>query len=294
MLKNAIVYSVVMPCVDKMLEAMDGANLFARKPTTNQQSTFGWGKHPVSNACVTGFPGGYALTLETWKKTIKPSILRELVNETVEMFDRPVKKKEKDMIREDIITDLLLTTPPEKKLIHAYYLTDAAQLIVDAGTAKDAEVMCAFIRRTLGSLKTTTLHVDTVNGLTKHIRDYLENPNQQFLPHYKLGSELKLVDLNGAAVHYRNLNLTDEGTAGEIIALIDEAFMTVKSVEMSSLDDGFSFNLTDGFKFKKIKFEATDGEFEEDAAAETYTISRLVNQLVDHFDTVSGDSKQED
>lgn len=293
MLKNAIVYSVVMPCVDKMLEAMDGANLFARKPTEHQQVTLGWGKHPVSGARITGFPGGYALTLEIWEKTVKPSALRELVNEKVKMFDHPVKKKEKDAIREEIITGLLPTTPPDKKLIHAYYLTDAAQLIVDTGTEKDAETMCAFIRKTLGSLKTTTLHVDTINGLTKHIRDYLENPDQQFLPHYKLGSELKLVDLNGAAVHYRNLNLTDEGTANEIIAMIDEAFMTVKSVEMLSLHDGFSFNLTDGFKFKKIKFEATDGEFEEDAAAETYTISRLVNQLVSRFDTV-GDSDQED
>lgn len=285
MLKNAIVYSVIMPGFEKMSDTVTSDVMKARKPLENEQLTRGWGDN-----AVVALNNGYRLSLTIWEKKIKPSIVRQLTNEQCDLFDRQVTKKERQEIQTEITTDLIRVTPAEKKVIHAYYLTESCQLIVDAGSANDAEAMVGFIRMTLGSLKTTTLHVDMVNGLTKHIRDYLENSNQMFLPHYKLGGDIKLVDLNGANVTYKGLNLTDEGTAGEIIAMIDEAFMTVKSVEMVSLDESFSFTLTDGFKFKQIKFEATDtDDVYDDLASETYTISRLVNELVGRFDAVGED-----
>jgi len=285
-MKNAICYSVIMPNVDNMRQAIIDSNNYARKPSDVETVTLGWSVHSVTGVTVSEFEGGYALVATLWEKKIKPSVIRQLVNEQCDLFDYPVKKRERDEIRDEILSKLTLTTPPERKNIVAYYLTDACQLIVDTASENDANVVTNLIRQTLGSLKSTTLHVDMVNGLSRHISDYLTNPNQQFLPPFNLGGDIKLVDLNGANVTYKNLNLTDEGTANEIVSMIDEAFMTVKSVEMVSNDESFSFTLTDGFKFKSIKWEDIDGEWSDDATMQTYTISRLVNQLVSRFDNV--------
>lgn len=268
MIKNAITYSVIMPqTVTEMGEFIDNAGFFTRKPGEQEVRTVGFAAHPISGAFVTAFPGGYCIVIREWEKKIKASVVRQLVQDRINalgLLDRTVSKKEKAEIKDDVIIGLVSRIPAESKDHYVYYSVDSKKLVVDTTSQKVADLCTSLLRKTIGSLKATTLYVDQSNGLTQKLVKHLDynDANTPFTGDIYLDSESTLVlkGYTGQALSYKNLDLYEEGTTCEIADMVKGKSMFVGSIALETENTGFI--LTDGFKLKSLNY----GDFDTSVA----------------------------
>jgi len=260
MIKSAISYSVEMPSLDEMRKFIDKAELNVTRPSAQQMSTFGFDIHPVTRELVSSFEGGYCLTFKKYEKKIKPAALREVLNAKYQNFEaelgRPLKQKEKASIKEDTIIDLLPNILPEPKVVFGYFDIKSKTLVIDTTEAKMADMATSLLRKCFGSLKATTLYIDASAGLTERLADfmYAAAPNAPFIPGLVLGGVLELKHPVEGEVKYKDMNLTEDGTSVEIVDMIRDTHMYVKTIRLGTQNHTW-FDLTDGFKMKGIKYD---------------------------------------
>ena len=262
MIKSAISYTVEMPTIAEMRKFIEKSNLTVTRPTSQQRSTFGFEIHPVTKELVSEFEGGYCLTLKQYEKKIDAKALREVLNAKYQNIEDetgvPLKRKEKDAIKDDTVLDLLPGILPTPKVVFVYYRIASKTLIVDTAETKMADNATSLLRKCIGSLEATTLYIDAAAGLTAKLAEYLHTITlDDFIPGLKLGTTVELKHLIEGAVKYKDMKLTEDGTSVEIVDMIRDAHMYVKTIELHSGDD-FLFELTDGFKMKGIKYTEFD------------------------------------
>ena len=288
MIKNTISYHVEMPNVADMENFITNCDFKARKPGDAELQTVGFSAHPVTGQYVADFQDGYCITVVTWKKNIKASMIKPLLVERINALGYTPKKDEKSAIKDDIITELLAKIPAEPKTILAYYHLPTKKLIVDTSNQKDADLVTSLLRKTIGSLKATTLYVDQSVGLTAKLADHLYTINDgQFTSKLRLGNTLTLKGHEGDSVTYKNRLLTEDGTSVEIVDMIRDEKMNVKEVEL--ICDDVTFKLTDGFKLKSINYGDMDTDTEywqDDAWLCVTTVSKILTHLVSEFTVV--------
>lgn len=280
MIKNAIIYSVVMPqTVAEMSKFIEDANYYEHKPSSAQVRTFGYRNHPVSGQYVTPFTNGYCIVFREWKKNIKASLVNHLVNEKLD--GRVVNRKEKAHIKDEVLVDLLAKTEPEPKDIYVYYNTKENVLIVNSTTSDVAESCLAMLRKTIGSLKTTTLHVDSRIGLTNRLVEFLKegDPHYSFVEGLVLHDRVQLSGYQKEKLTYNDVDLFDENTVNEIESKVSELNMYVTNINLGSSQETIDFTLTDGFKFKKITY----GDFDTNYGTELVNWDAVVTYCVSHI-----------
>lgn len=287
MIKNAISYHVEMPNYRDMTHFIVDSGFYARKPGNAELSTVGFSTHPETSAHISLYQGGYCLAVTVWKKNVKASMVKPLLQERIEALSYTPKKAEKSDIRDEIITDLIGKIPAEPKTIYVYYHTASKKLIVDTVNQKEADLVTGLLRKTIGSLKATTLYVDQSVGLTAHLSKHLrENRGKQLTKLLTLGNSITLKGCDSEAVNYKNIDLHAEGTCDEIADLIDDCNMTVKEVELQHGD--IIFKLTDGFKLKSVDYCDTTGEsdWQSDTYCSMVNLVSILDHLVSEFTVV--------
>lgn len=289
MIKNAISYHVEMPNTNDMTDFIVKSDFLARKPGNAELSTVGFSIHPESQLLVTEYSGGYCLAVTVWKKNVKTSTVKSLLQERVNALGYTPKKAEKADIRDEIITELVGKIPAEPKTIYTYYHTASKKLIVDSVNQKEADLVTTLLRKTIGSLKATTLHVDQSVGLTTRIADHLFTVNGKFTDLLTLGHTLVLKGYEGDSVTYKNRVLSEGGTSLEIVDMIRDEHMTVKEVELQYGD--IIFKLTDGFKLKSVNYGDTGGEsdWQSDTHYSMVNLVSILDHLVSEFTVVKGE-----
>lgn len=121
-------------------------------------STFGWskpfGKHGESLA---HFSNRRILVCAKREEKILPaSVINEMVADKVERIEleenRPVRKKERDELKENVLHTLLPQAFTKSSLQYAFIDMDSGLLVVNSSSFNKAEELAALLRKSLGTL----------------------------------------------------------------------------------------------------------------------------------------------
>lgn len=185
----------------------------AFRPCGNQDlSSFGWtnalGK---SSQLLSHFSNGrILLCAKREEKVLPPAVINDLLAEKVEQIEqaesRPVKKKEKDELKENLIHSLLPQAFKKSSLMFAFIDTKSGWLIVNSASFNKAEELLALLRKSLGSLPVIPAFANY--DLSVFLTHWL-NKNQ-IADGFELGLDAELIEPaeNGAKVVFKQHDLS--------------------------------------------------------------------------------------
>ena len=266
----------------------------AFKPCGPQEtSRQGWvspmGKH--SDLLVHSAGGYHLIALRKEEKLLPASVIKELVDEKVEMIEaeqhRKVRRKEKDELKEEVTLEMLPRAFSKNRRCYAYLAPADGVLVVDAGSSKQAEDLASTLRKSLGSLPVRPPAVEQAPAFT--FTGWL-NESIDLPVSIELGTECELKDTSedGGVVRCKGLDLQGD----EIRSHLD-AGMQVTKLSVT-WDDNLSFVLDEELGIRRLKFgdtlqEKLDDVDADDAAARfdaafslmTLELARLIPGLLE-------------
>ncbi len=292
--RNARVFRFTKP-FDITAEALEEKLLEdAFKPCGPQEtSRQGWvpplGKH--GDQLVHSAGGYHLITLRKEEKLLPGPVVKELVEEKVEAIEaeqhRKVRRKEKDELKEQVMLEMLPKAFSKNRRCYAYLAPNDGFLIVDAGSAKQAEDLASFLRKSLGSLPVRPPAVEQAPAftLTGWLNETIDLPAT-----LTLGTECELKDPSedGGVVRCKGLDLQGDEIRNHL-----EAGMQATRLSLT-WEDTLSFVLDEELGIRRLKFgdtlqEKLDDVDADDAAARfdaaftlmTLELSRLLPGLLE-------------
>lgn len=241
-----------------------------------QESSFGWapplGRYGSELIHVVN--GVILLCARREQKILPAGVIRALAQEKIEALQderqRKASKRERQMIRDDIMQELLPRALSRQSQLLACIFPQQNLLIVDSSSRTQAEELLALLRQSLGSLSVVPVAVQQSPAAI--MTRWLEQ--QAVPPGFALGQECVLRDKaeQAAVVRCRNMELT----SSEIEAHL-QAGKQVTSLALQWAES-FSFVLEDDLAIKRLRF--TDIVKEQAAAFETEEMAaRLDNDF---------------
>lgn len=128
----------------------------------NEMSKFGW-SNPLINSELLHFSQGKQLLLLSHKedKLLPAHVVKKETEHRIDTLEqkeqRPLKKTEKQAIKDDVIANLLPRAFSKHQFTPIWLDLDSQLIYIDAGSAKRAEDTLALLRKTLGSLPVVPL-----------------------------------------------------------------------------------------------------------------------------------------
>jgi recombination associated protein RdgC len=177
-------------------------------------SSFGWtkalGKH---GQMLSHFSQKSILVCAKREEKVLPAaVINELVAEKVEQIEaeenRPVKKKEKDEIKENLLHSLLPQAFKKSSLQFAFIDLENGWLVVNSGSFNKAEELLALLRKSLGSLPVVPAFVNFDLGL--FLTDWLTKMAPPAGFEIGLDADLQEPDENGAQVKLKQHDLSSD------------------------------------------------------------------------------------
>ncbi|MGM0593671.1 MAG: recombination-associated protein RdgC [Pseudomonadota bacterium] len=296
--KNLYLFRLTQP-LNLEHEALQAALLPQRFQPVGKTVPFSYGwSTPLaqhgSELCHT--VGHYSMVCAKKEERLLPaSVINEQLAEKVEQIEqaeaRPVRRKERQQIKEELTFTLLPQAFTRSGRTFAYLDRQGGWLVVDASAAKKAEELVAQLRESLEEAGTT---------LRARLPDTAESPRvvmTQWLhgegipAHFELGDEYELQDADkeGGVVRCRRQDPFTDEVQGHL-----EAGKQVTKLALS-WRERLEFVLGEDLTIKRLRFtdalkeemdEAHDDpvvQFDSDFAFMTLELSRFIQELVDAF-----------
>ncbi|WP_339898232.1 recombination-associated protein RdgC [uncultured Gilvimarinus sp.] len=188
----------------------------------------------------------FCMTVE--EKILPPSVIKQYVDEKVEDIraqeGRPVGKKERDTIKDEVFFTLLPQAFTKRRNTVAVLDKTKHLLIVDEASENRAEELCSLLRDALGSLKAVPVSTKSSpsSAATKWLKDGLPEA-------FELGNYCKLQHPGTDAMHTcRNDDSLDE----QVSTHIDNGLMVT---ELRLKHDALTFTVNQQLKLKGLKFD---------------------------------------
>jgi len=292
--RNARVFHFTKPfeITAEALEEKLQADTF--KPCGPQETVRqGWvsplGKH--GEQLVHSANGYHLIALRKEEKILPGPVVKEAVEERAEAIEldqgRKVRRKEKEEIKEQVMLEMLPRAFSRNRRCFAYLAPQDGLLIVDAGSAKQAEDLASSLRKSLGSLPVRPPAVEQSPAFTftAWLNETINLPASLVL-----GDECELKDPeeDGGVVRCKGLDLK----ACEVLNHL-EAGMQVTRLSLT-WEKNVSFVLDEELGIRRLKFgetlqEQLDDVDADDAVARfdagfaimTLELSRLIPGLLE-------------
>ena len=235
--------------------------------------------------------GRIMVCLRRGDRILAAAVVREHVEDKAEAIAaaeaRPVGRKEKQRLRDEVLTDLLPRAFTRSTHHFAFVDPDAGWVVVDSSTAKKAEELLSTLRETLGSLRVKPLAVQNSPSLV--MTRWLEKGTA---PGFDLGDECELkepVD-NGGIMRGKRIDLS----GAEVKSHLDAGMQVAKlAVEWQAR---IGCILCDDLGIRRLRFldlvmqEAADTEaddalarFDADFALMGMELARFIPAVVEAF-----------
>ncbi|MGB2108969.1 MAG: recombination-associated protein RdgC, partial [Marinobacter vinifirmus] len=255
--RNARIFRFTKP-FDISAEALEEKlQADAFKPCGPQETTRqGWvpplGKH--GDQLVHSANGYHLIALRKEEKILPGPVVKEAVEERAEAIEveqgRKVRKKEKEEIKEQVMLEMLPQAFSRNRRCFAYLAPQDGVLVVDAGSAKQAEDLASTLRKSLGSLPVRPPAVEQAPAFTftGWLNESIDHPAT-----IVLGSECELKDPSedGGVVRCKGLDLKADEIRNHL-----ETGMQVTKLALT-WDDNVSFVLDEELGIRRLKFGET-------------------------------------
>ncbi|BEH15086.1 MULTISPECIES: recombination-associated protein RdgC [Marinobacter] len=255
--RNARIFRFTKP-FDITAEALEEKlQADAFKPCGPQETTRqGWvpplGKH--GEQLVHSANGYHLIALRKEEKILPGPVVKEAVEERAEAIEldqgRKVRKKEKEEIKEQVMLEMLPQAFSRNRRCFAYLAPQDGVLVVDAGSAKQAEDLASTLRKSLGSLPVRPPAVEQAPAFTftGWLTETIDHP-----ANIVLGSECELKDPSedGGVVRCKGLDLKADEIRNHL-----ETGMQVTKLALT-WDDNVSFVLDEELGIRRLKFGET-------------------------------------
>ena len=292
--RNARVFRFTKP-FDITAEALEEKlQADAFKPCGPQETMRqGWvpplGKH--GELLVHSANGYHLIALRKEEKILPGPVVKEAVEERAEAIEleqsRKVRRKEKDEIKEQVMLEMLPQAFSRNRRCYAYLAPQDGVLVVDAGSAKQAEDLASTLRKTLGSLPVRPPVVEQAPAFTftGWLNETIDLPAT-----IELGNECELKDPSedGGVVRCKGLDLK----ADEIRNHLDTGMQVTKLAV--TWDNNVHLVLDEELGIRRLKFgetlqEQLDDVDVDDAVAKfdaaftimTLELSRMIPGLLE-------------
>jgi len=266
--RNARVFRFTKPFDISPEELEEKLQADAFKPCGPQEtSRQGWvaplGKH--GEQLVHSANGYHLISLRKEEKILPGPVVKEAVEERAEAIEieqgRKVRRKEKDEIKEQVMLEMLPQAFSKNRRCYAYLAPQDGILVVDAGSAKQAEDLASTLRKSLGSLPVRPPAVEQSPAFTftGWLNETIDLPAS-----IALGSECELKDPSedGGVVRCKGLDLKADEIRNHL-----EAGMQVTKLAVT-WDENVSFVLDEELGIRRLKFGETLQEQLDDVDAD--------------------------
>jgi len=231
-----------------------------------ESSTQGWlppyGRY--SPQLAQGAQGHILICAGKEEKILPSSVVNDEVQERSEQIEiqegRQLRRSEKDMIREEVMTELLPKALTRRQRTLAWIDPRAGWMVVDAGSQKKAEEVTALLRDCLGSLPLVLpkLQEDPTERMTRWFSAGCE------LPDFEVGADCVLKDpaQEGGSIRINRYELTQD----EIKAHL-EAGRQADRLSMA-WNERVDFTVDKDLQIRRLRFMDLVQDAREDIATE--------------------------
>ena len=242
----------------------------SRHCTQQELSTFGWtkalGKHGDSLA---HFSNRRILVCAKREEKILPAaVINEMVAEKVEQIEleenRPVRRKERDELKENIAHTLLPQAFAKSSLQYAFIDMDSGLLVVNSASFNKAEELAALLRKSLGTLPIVPVFGEY--DLDVFLTDWLTNFNTPKGFAIGFDAEMQEADDSGAIAKLKGHDLHGD----EVKAHLEQGKRVTKLA--LNWNDRIKFNFQNDGAIKQVNFSDTIKEENADIPKEDMPI----------------------
>ncbi len=196
--KNLVFYRFTSPFTTSPEELEKQLQAASFVPCRSQeQMKYGWTKPmgKLGDQLTHASDGRILICARKEEKILPASVVKDFLQDKVEQIeqeqDRKVRKKERDSLKDEIIFELLPRAFSRFQDTFAYIDPQNNLLVVDASSAKRAEDLCSFLRKTLGSLPVA---IPAMNHAPAATMTHWLSEEAQLPARFELGDEAELKD----------------------------------------------------------------------------------------------------
>ncbi len=204
--------------------------------------------------------GNIYLRAKKEEKILPASVIKDLLEEKVANIEkaesRPVKKKEKEQIKEDIIHSLLPQAFTKSSFVSGYIDTNNQLLLINTSSKNKADDFMSLLRKAIGTLPVEPIRKDgTIELLLTHWLKDRALPKQF---EFEMEAELKSPEEDGASVKLKQQDLT----ADEVTRHMEIGKQVIKLAV--NWQERITFIIQDDISIKRVKFGELIKEQNED------------------------------